>query len=701
MMRFLVVIFLIKSSLFAQIETFKMRTDFETFQKKWQTRGEVSQNLQGVSRDSIWNQFDLESFSLLQKNSAFFLSQNKPIEPQINYRGFASHQIGLAIDGQQVELSALNTNSLLPFFNLGVFNKLEIAYGQNALTYSQNAQGGILNFFSSRSPIFNEKYQDLTALLGYNLNSKAQTASIQFQKSNHKWQNHTRIFYQKADAYTIGATLDDKYGTYGQQLFLDNEKINVNTNPHQIPNAAYQMFQVLQKNSLFFNKRNHINFLAFVSALDDNLSPIQWDYYYTPSSAQHRPIIFGKLDAVWYQDQGLFSKLNAGIQYAGYEKSEDYLSANISYWNQFLSNYSLKGFVDMYKNINSKWILFANANLVGQGLSMNNIFMNVNANSSSFKDIIQTNLSSKLEYRYSENVSYLFGVRLGTQHIDLPYSYKSMLPVEPEILNFKQNMLNYTAYLTWARHSCESNNYSASLFYTKRNPSVYESFSTDFVGFITPYKDLKSEEIVGVESHFYKKIDDQLEVQFSPFAHLFFNKISNGITTTEDIILSLSPKYYEQERSNIKNAFLIGASLDIKYHLSNRFMIYAMGHFMKTQTNEHQTLENTPPSYGNLGFKANFNKSYFNFWLFFNATKSANDFGYLNHIDNQNAAFVNNQLFGNPGFAVLNFQWIQKIHSKMDVSFQLNNILNQNYRAFQSERSGLGRSFQMNIQLKL
>jgi hypothetical protein len=316
---------------------------------------------------------------------------------------------------------------------------------------------------------------------------------------------------------------------------------------------------------------------------------------------------------------------------------------------------------------------------------MNHTFMDVNTNSSSFKDIIQANLSSKLEYRHSDNVSYLFGFRVGSQQVNLPFNYKPLLIQIPTENNYKQNLLNYTAYLTWARHSCESNNYSASLFYTKRNPSVYESFSTDFVGLISPYKDLKSEEILGVESHFYKKLDDQLEVQFSPFAHLFFNKISNGITTTEDIILSLSPKYYEQERSNIKNAFLIGASLDIKYHLSNRFMIYAMSHFMKTQTNEHQTLENTPPIYGSFGFKANFNTSFFHFWMFFNATKKVNDMGYLNHIHNQNAAFINNQLFGNPGFAIFNFQWIQKIHSKMDVSFQINNLLNQNYRAFQTK----------------
>jgi hypothetical protein len=701
MMRFLIILFFSKSALFAQIEVFKMRSDFETFQKKWQTRGEVSQNLQGVSKDSIWHQFDLENLSLLQKNSAFFLSQSKPLEPQINYRGFASHQIGMAIDGHQIELSALNTNSLLPFFTLGVFNKLEIAYGQNSLTYSQNTQGGILNFFSSRSPIFNEKYEDLSAVLGYNLNSKAQTVSIQFQKSNHKWQNQTRIFYQKADAYTIGASLNDQYGTFGQQLFLDNEKGSVNSNPHQIPNASYQMIQVLQKYSLFFNKRNHINFLAFVSTLDDNLSPMPWDYSCSPTSAQNRPIIFGKLDAVWYQDEGFFSKLNAGVMYSGFEKSDNYLSSNNQYWNHFISNYSLKGFVDMYKNINSKWILFANANLVGQGLSMNHTFMDVNTNSSSFKDIIQANLSSKLEYRHSDNVSYLFGFRVGSQQVNLPFNYKPLLIQIPTENYYKQNLLNYTAYLTWARHSCESNNYSASLFYTKRNSSVYESFSTDFVGLISPYNDLKSEEILGVESHFYKKLDDQLEVQFSPFAHLFFNKISNGITNINDTIRLGNQRYFEQDRKNIKNAFSIGGSLDIKYHLSNRLLIYMVGHFMKSQTSENQTLENTPPIYGSFGFKANFNTSFFHFWMFYNATKNVNDMGYLNHIQNQNAAFINNQLFGNPGFAVFNFQWIQKIHSKMDVSFQINNLLNQNYRAFQSERSGLGRNVQMNIQLKL
>jgi hemoglobin/transferrin/lactoferrin receptor protein len=105
-------------------------------------------------------------------------------------------------------------------------------------------------------------------------------------------------------------------------------------------------------------------------------------------------------------------------------------------------------------------------------------------------------------------------------------------------------------------------------------------------------------------------------------------------------------------------------------------------------TNTEKPLDHIPPTYGRIGLKQDLKKVSAELFTVFNGWK---------HIEDYSISGEDNQIYatkdGMPGWQIWNINTIYQPNKKWNLSFQIENLADLNYRYFASGISALGRNY--------
>lgn len=724
--RFILLFQLINICVFAQVEPFLMRDALFSFQKKEQTRGEITHKTQTLIQDSFSFAEQGLTSSILEKYSHFYTTQSSPFHSQIYSRGLGQNQITTTIDGISLNFSNYDNSLLLNMIDASNFDKIELLYGNNSIHYGSNAIGGAINFVSDKDNFTDKKRLFAKGTLHFNSNTNALTPKVSFGFSNSKFRTKFQISAYFPRTYEIGHSHNDKNNPWGQELGivewqndLKQDVYKNSLNPNTISQSHFKLFQVGNQSTLKLGNESNVMLGLYYSRLDDatqtHTTQNKNAFQFFAKNSDNISLFVSTLGFQFNKKQLLFSKLNINIGYARLEQTTNFRKFQSPYEKSLAFKTSkLELNIDAHKNFNWKWVLFYGVNAK---IESTNSFSESNSKDailpsyySSFFNIYSSETSPatikyssylKVERRIDDKTALFAGINFGMQQ--LKYNFLNIEPFNFEDYE-KLNVLHtsYNAQISWTRHSCENSNYAATVFFSSRMPDGFNISNPLSTTVLIPNDNLKNENILGIEGHFYRKFDDMLELQIAPYAYLYQNKIGTKSFDSLDDNITFDETYKVYTRANIAESYVLGANIDARYHFSKQWMGYfSVNYNYGVQKDTQIYLDDIPPIYGNIGIKGYQGKFSTHFWVNYNGAKPISFYNPNNEMVKSFAAIENNRIVGTPEFFILNMSCGYQFNKHIQANLTLNNVFDAHYRKYMSGISGLGRNLQVSMSFKL
>lgn len=700
-----------------------MRDEIFSFQKKEQTRGEITHKTQTLLQDSFSFGEQSLTHSLLDKYSHFYISQTSPFHSQIYSRGFGQNQILFSMDGISLNFSNYENGLLLNMIDASNFDKIELLYGNNSIQYGGNAIGGGIHFLSDKDRFTSENKWFSKGTLHFNSNTNALTPKISLGYSSKKIYTKLNFSAYCPRGYEIGQKSREN-NTWGQELGvaswqedLKQDIYKTSLNPYAISQSNFKLYQVGNQSSLKIGEENNINLGLYYNRLEDATQTFSTQnkegFQYFATNKDHISLFISTLGFQFNKKQKLYSKMNVNIGFSNLDQNSIFRKYQSPYEKSINLNTSKLEFnIDAHKNFNWKWVLFYGINSKVESLKSSSSSISKTKDSStslvpfftipennSKPTTIQSNTYLKIERRLDDKTALFAGINFGIQKQE--YQFINTLPINSPNISFNKVRTSFNSQISWTRHSCENSNYAVSLFISSRMPDGYNISNPISTSIIIPNLDLKNEEMIGMEGHFYRKFDDLLELQIAPFAYMYKNKIgTQAYTDYSQAALDEDYKFFK--RVNLPESFVLGANIDARYHFSKQWMGYfSINYNYGVQKDTQIYLDDIPPLYGNIGIKGNQGKFITHFWVNYNGAKPISFYNPNNELVKSFAASENNKIIGTPEFFILNMSCGYQFNKYIQANITLNNLFDSNYRKYMSGISGLGRNLQVSISFKL
>jgi hemoglobin/transferrin/lactoferrin receptor protein len=703
-----------------------MRDALFSFQKKEQTRGEITHKTQTLIQDSFSFAEQGLTSSILEKYSHFYTAQSSPFHSQIYSRGFGQNKINTTIDGISLNFSNYDNSLLLNMIDASNFDKIELLYGNNSIHYGSNAIGGAINFVSDKDNFTDKKSLFAKVTLHFNSNTNALTPKISFGFSNSKFRTKFQFSAYCPRTYEIGKKHNDKNNTWGQELGivewqndLKQDEYKISLNPNTISQSQFKLFQVGNQSTLKLGNESSVMLGLYYSRLDDatqtHTTQNKDAFQFFAKNSDNISLFVSTLGFQFNKKQRLFSKLNINLGYSTLEQTTYFRKYQSPYEKSLAFNTSkLELNIDAHKNFNWKWVLFygvnakiESANSFSEANSKNAIlpayysnFFNIFSPETS-PATIKSSTYLKIERRIDDKTALFAGINFGMQQ--LKYNFLNIEPfnfIDYEKLNVIHT--SYNAQISWTRHSCENSNYAATAFFSSRMPDGFNISTPLSTTVLIPNENLKNENILGMEGHFYRKFDDMLEIQIAPYAYLYQNKIGTKAFDSLYDNVTFDETYKVYTRANIAESYVLGANIDARYHFSKQWMGYfSINYNYGVQKDTQIYLDDIPPIYGNIGIKGHQGKFSTHFWVNYNGAKPISFYNPSNEMIKSFAAIENNRIVGTPEFFILNMSCGYQFNKHIQANLALNNVFDAHYRKYMSGICGLGRNLQVSMLFKL
>lgn len=717
---------IITISIFAQVEPFLMRDAIFSFQKKEQTRGEITHKTQTLLQDSFSFAEQGLTSSILERYSHFYTPHTSPFHSQIYSRGLGQNQITTTIDGIALNFSNYDNSLLMNMIDATNFDKIEILYGNNSIHYGSNAIGGAINFVSDKDNFTDKKRLFAKGTLHFNSNTNALTPKVTFGFSNSKFRTKFQFSAYAPRAYEIGKKHNDKNNPWGQELGivtwqndLKQDEYKISLNPNTLSQSHFKLFQVGNQSTLKLGNESNVMLGLYYSYLEDathtHSTQNKDAFQFFARNSDNISLFVSTLGFQFNKKQLLFSKLNINLGYSSLEQTTQFRKFQSPYEKSLTFNTSkLELNIDAHKNFNWKWVLFygvnakiESANSFSESYSKDVILPSYY---SSFFNIFSTETSPatiksssylKIERRIDDKTALFAGINFGMQQ--LKYSFLNIEPFNFEDYEkFYALHTSYNAQISWTRHSCENSNYAATAFFSSRMPDGFNISNPLSTTVLIPNENLKNENILGLEGHFYRKFDDMLELQIAPYAYLYQNKIGTKAFDSLDDQITFDETYKVYTRANLAESYVLGANIDARYHFSKHWMGYfSINYNYGVQKDTQIYLDDIPPIYGNIGIKGHQGKFSAHFWVNYNGAKPISFYNPNNEMIKSFASIENNRIVGTPEFFILNMSCGYQFNKHIQANLTLNNVFDAHYRNYMSGISGLGRNLQVLMSFKL
>ncbi len=677
----------------AQVEDYKMRQEVSSHQLKEQAFGSITQR--GTIMLEPGNQFNP-----LNSNTNLYLTNHGSFNQDIYFRNrkFTNE---MSIDNVLFSTEMFISNmQLFSLINKTELKSIEALYGANVMKPS--SPSGQITAFSKKYSIFSP--MDSIPRLGLYVLVRKSTNQFDFSLSktftNITYINSTSIFMNYADRYHIGQS--NAKGSWGFLPLVANIYNGAGTGAwmNNLDSGDYKFTNRLLgiENRFSIKLKNHgilntfIHFSAANSTQIGKLNQQVGKYTFSETNTVLQPTILTYIQLIKKDDESKFyTQLNYALTYQLVNnKTEERLDINdAQIINQNVEN-KLSFQVNGYKNLNARHVFYyggmASSNFISNKNSTSDLF-SVSLNTS---PILQGNIFYRHEYRPSSDVSLFYGGNFGVEYFSMKY--------QPFLVGFHKFMSPKSQInLSWTRHSCESSNYSINLFLKFNSPTINDVKPIYSEVFFKPNENLKSEKEIFFEGNFYRKFEDKLEINISPYLRITrdaFMQRDNSNNPSEWIQIS-AKKYFTLETTNIDNLEEIGFLSEIKFHASNSFLIFTKSNFNYSfNPLPKNILSKNLPFYGDIGVKIKLKKVYAELWSNFNLGNAFDSSITSRYIQDYSLQY------NFPGYILLHAQFHTELYKQLIFNFRLENILDQNYRSYLSTIHGLGRNVEVQLNYK-
>jgi hemoglobin/transferrin/lactoferrin receptor protein len=608
-----------------------------------------------------------------------------------------------------------------------ILDRVEINYGPSSTLYGSDALGGVVNLFTKQPQLY---LSNLTtkkapwkatgnAIYRYGNGQNEHRQHIDVNIANNKWAYLTSFTNSSFADMRQGNQRSAAYPDFGKRLFYVVRENNTDVVKDNSANvniqklSGYTQTDLVQK--VLFKpdeKTTHLLNVQVSNSSDinryDRLTesnkglPVFSEWYYGP---QVRNLLGYKLSKE--KLNGFFQDLTVNANYQHLEESR------IN--RRFKSNNKDYRFeeVDIYG---------INADLLHQD-AFGDLHIGVEAyynqvGSTAYRNQIVTNVRSKITTRYSDGPTHMSNYALYAQHtkflkgnwvmnsglrlnsVQLNANFIDTALMHFPFTKATQNNTALTGNLGFAYNAADGWRVAFGVSSGFRSPNVDDLtkvFDTRTGYVVVPNRDIQPEYTYNAELNIVKTTE-----QYSMGASIFFTRFKNALVVdkfkwnnaTAIVYEGVLSDVFAMQNKAIANVY--GFNVNGTVNLSPKTILAATYSYTKGRytnkdvngTNSEKPLDHVPPTYGRIGLKHDLKKFSAELFTVFNGWK---------HIEDYSISGEDNQIYatqdGMPGWQIWNINTSYQPNKKINLSFQIENLADLNYRYFASGISALGRNY--------
>jgi hemoglobin/transferrin/lactoferrin receptor protein len=707
--------------LFAQSDTSsKQLQDVVIYANKFPTLSKnIVQRVVALT-DKVLLQQQANTADILTASGQVFVQKSQAGGGSPVVRGFEASRVLLMVDGVRMNSAIFRAGHLQNIITVDnmILDRVEIVYGPSSTLYGSDALGGVVNLFTKQPQLYKSNLVSKKApwktngnlVYRYGNGQNENRQHIDINIANNKWAYLTSFTNSSFGDMRQGNKRLAAYPDFGKRLFYVARENNTDVikdnsafvNIQKL--SGYNQTDLLQK-VLYQPNENTTHLLNVqISNSSDinrydrltetsNSLPIFSEWYYGP---QVRNMIGYKLTKS--NLNGYFQKLTTNVNYQHLEESR--------MTRRFKSNNKDYRFevVDMFG---------LNMDLLHQGKSSAlNIGVESYYNdvgSTAYRNNIATNMRSAIATRYSDGSTNMANYALYAQHtqflkgnwvlntglrlnnVQLNANFKDTALIHFPFTDANQNNTALTGNLGMAYNGANGLRVTFGVSSGFRAPNVDDLtkvFDTRTGYVVVPNKDLKPEYTYNAELNVSKTTST-----FSIGASLFHTWFRNALVVDKFKLNNASAILYQGIMSDVyatqnkAKAVVYGLNVNGSANLSPNTTLAATYTYTKGNYADRK-LDHIPPTYGRVGLKHDVKKFTAELFTVFNGWKRIEDYN-LNGEDNEIYATKD----GMPAWQIWNINTSYQPTQKLNLSFQIENIADLNYRYFASGISALGRNY--------
>ena len=724
------VFFSMSLNLLAQSDTtMKQLKDVVIYANKFPTLSKnIVQRVVALT-DKVLLQQQANTADILTASGQVFVQKSQAGGGSPVVRGFEASRVLLMVDGVRMNSAIFRAGHLQNIITVDnmILDRVEIIYGPSSTLYGSDALGGVVNLFTKQPQLYKSNLVSKKApwkvngnlVYRYGNGQNENRQHIDINIANNKWAYLTSFTNSSFGDMRQGNKRLAAYPDFGKRLFYvarENNADVVKDNSAKVniqKFSGYNQTDLLQK-ILFKPNENteHLLNVQFSNSSDinryDRLTessngiPEFAEWYYGP---QVRNMVGYKLTKS--NLNGYFQKLTSNVNYQHLEESR------IS--RKFKSN-------DKDYRFEAVDIFGLNIDLLHQGKSSAlNIGVESYYNkvgSTAYRNNIATNLRSTIATRYSDGPTNMANYAIYAQHtqflkgnwvlntglrlnnVQLNANFKDTALMHFPFTDANQNNTAITGNLGMAYNGADGLRVTFGVSSGFRAPNVDDLtkvFDTRTGYVVLPNKALKPEYTYNTELNI-SKITSNYSIGASLFYTLFRNAlvVDNFKWNNASVILYqgiMSDVYATQNKAKaVVYGFNVNGSVNFTPNTTlAATYTYTKGNYADRKLDGLNTalpLDHIPPTYGRVGLKQDIKKLTAELFTVFNGWKRIEDYN-LNGEDNEIYATKD----GMPAWQIWNINTSYQPTKKLNLSFQIENIADLNYRYFASGISALGRNY--------
>jgi hemoglobin/transferrin/lactoferrin receptor protein len=679
--------------------------------------------------DKVLLQQQANTADILTASGQVFVQKSQAGGGSPVVRGFEASRVLLMVDGVRMNSAIFRAGHLQNIITVDnmILDRVEIVYGPSSTLYGSDALGGVVHLFTKQPQLYKSNLVskkepwkangNLVYRYGNGQNEHRQHIDVNI--ANNKWAYLTSFTNSSFGDMRQGNKRSAAYPDFGKRLFYvarENNTDVVKDNSASVniqKLSGYNQTDLLQKILYKPNENtSHLLNVQISNSSDinryDRLTetskglPVYSEWYYGP---QVRNMIGYKLTTS--NLNGYFQNLTTNLNYQHLEESR--------ITRRFKSNNKDYRFEEVD-------IFGMNLDLLHQGKSSTlNIGVESYYNhvsSTAYRNNIATNLRSVITTRYSDGPTNMANYALYAQHtqflkgnwvlnsglrlnnVQLNANFKDTALMHFPFTDANQNNTAVTGNLGMAYNGSDGLRVTFGASSGFRAPNVDDLtkvFDTRTGYVVVPNKDLKPEYTYNAELNVSKTTSI-----YSIGASLFYTWFRNALVVDKFKWNNTSTILYQGIMSDVyatqnkAKAVVYGFNVNGSANLTPNTTLaatytYTKGNYADRKLDGLNTalpLDHIPPTYGRVGLKHNVKKLTAELFTVFNGWKRIEDYN-LNGEDNEIYATKD----GMPGWQIWNINTSYQPTKKLNLSFQIENIADLNYRYFASGISALGRNY--------
>ena len=682
--------------------------------------------------DKVLIQQQANTADILTASGQVFVQKSQSGGGSPVVRGFEASRVLLMVDGVRMNSAIFRAGHLQNIITVDnmILDRVEINYGPSSTLYGSDALGGVVNLFTKQPQLY---FSNLAAkkaawktngnlVYRYGNGQNEHRQHIDINIANNKWAYLTSFTNSLFGDMRQGNKRLSAYPDFGKRFFyvarenntdvVKDNSASVNFQKLSGYNQADLLQKVLYKPNdqtshllnIQLSKSSDINRYDRLTETSKGL-PVYAEWYYGP---QVRNMVGYKFTK---------EKLN------GYFQS---LTANLNYQHLEESRISRK------YNSNNKDYRFEKVDLFGLNLDLlhedvsGDLHIGVESyynvvGSTAYRNNISTNLRSAIVTRYSDGPTNMSNYALYAQHtqflqgnwvlntgmrlnnVQLNAHFKDSSLMHLPFTEAKQNNTSLTGNLGLAYNGADGLRVAFGLSSGFRAPNVDDLtkvFDTKTGYVVVPNKDLKPEYTYNAELNVSKTT-----ANYSIGASVFYTWFKNALVVDRFKWNNASSILYQGVMSEVfatqnkAKAFVYGFNVNGSANITPNTILtatysYTKGRYQNVDGFKDKPLDHIPPTYGRVGLKQELNQFSAEIFTVFNGWKHITDYN-LNGEDNELYATKD----GMPGWQIWNMNTSYQPSKKMNLSVQIENIADLNYRYFASGISALGRNYVLQCKL--